>query len=412
MDTNWIELLKKSSTKRVKRIIAIALMSAIGLSSAISVAALSKSFVITDGEEKTVVRTLQNDTNKVLNQAGIEINEDDKVIVNNDNPEYVEIDIKRAFPVVLNIDGERKEFKANDETLGSLLERLGINLGDQYMSCVDLNTVLSKDMEIRILKLCRIMLTVDGSTNEVLAPRTNLKESMALINVVINENDIVNEPIDRIVEDGLNVVIDRVEIREEQETVAIPFETETRKVDSLNLGESKIIAEGKNGEKVLSKRVKYVNGSVADFEVLSENVVSEPVKQIKEVGTKVKRSSAISKTEVNDVNRTIKTSNGKPEKYSKVITGTCTAYSYEAGSRTSTGMPLREGIVAVDPRIIPYGKRLYIASPDGSWVYGEAVAGDTGGAAMSGRILADLFYESEAKCNNFGRRKMNIYILD
>ncbi len=45
-------------------------------------------------------------------------------------------------------------------------------------------------------------------------------------------------------------------------------------------------------------------------------------------------------------------------------------------------------------------------------VYGYAVAADTGGAAMSGNIVADLYYPSESQCENFGTRTMNVYVLN
>lgn len=78
---------------------------------------------------------------------------------------------------------------------------------------------------------------------------------------------------------------------------------------------------------------------------------------------------------------------------------------------TSTGRPAAVGYVAVNPKVIPYGTRLYICSPDGSLVYGYAIAADTGGALMSGRVLVDVFYNTVAECNNFGRRTMSVYVL-
>lgn len=53
--------------------------------------------------------------------------------------------------------------------------------------------------------------------------------------------------------------------------------------------------------------------------------------------------------------------------------------------------------MAVDPDVIPYGTLLYITSTDGSFVYGYAVATDTGIAVQDGRILVDLFYETYAE---------------
>ena len=72
-------------------------------------------------------------------------------------------------------------------------------------------------------------------------------------------------------------------------------------------------------------------------------------------------------------------------------------------------MRARYGVIAVDPRVIPLGTQLYIEAVDGSWTYGYAVAGDTGGAIKGARI--DLFYDSHAQAISFGRRAARVYIL-
>jgi len=71
---------------------------------------------------------------------------------------------------------------------------------------------------------------------------------------------------------------------------------------------------------------------------------------------------------------------------------------------TAIGLRAREGIVAVDPRIIPLGTKLYIPG------YGEALAADTGGWIKGNRI--DLCYESLEECFRYGRRKIKIYLVE
>ena len=70
---------------------------------------------------------------------------------------------------------------------------------------------------------------------------------------------------------------------------------------------------------------------------------------------------------------------------------------------TATGRPAGHGIVAVDPRVIPLGTRLYIPG------YGYAIAGDTGGAIVGYRI--DLGYTSNRDALHFGRRAVTVYRL-
>ena len=95
-----------------------------------------------------------------------------------------------------------------------------------------------------------------------------------------------------------------------------------------------------------------------------------------------------------------------------------TASPYRQGHRLlfqvgqgSSGLGLGYGTVAVDPDVIPYGTLLYITSTDGSFVYGYAVATDTGIAVQDGRILVDLFYETYAESVINGAINVNVYVV-
>ena len=80
-----------------------------------------------------------------------------------------------------------------------------------------------------------------------------------------------------------------------------------------------------------------------------------------------------------------------------------TAYT-ETGNRTASGMKAAVGVVAVDPKVIPLGSKLYIEG------YGYAVAGDTGGAIKNNRI--DLFFNTERECVNYGvKNNVKVYVL-
>ena len=103
--------------------------------------------------------------------------------------------------------------------------------------------------------------------------------------------------------------------------------------------------------------------------------------------------------------------NGVPLNYTRCITGIATAYTDDP--ITSTGTVPMQGTVAVDPSIIPYGTRMWITSADGLYVYGLAIAEDTGGFIYLGNApKADLYMYSEADCDEWGWRDAVIYILD
>ena len=96
-----------------------------------------------------------------------------------------------------------------------------------------------------------------------------------------------------------------------------------------------------------------------------------------------------------------------PQNYSRVIQVEATAYSrFEDGMSdyTATGEFVRHGIIATDPYVIPLGTRVYIPG------YGYAVAADTGGA-IQGHII-DVAMESVSECYAWGRRFVEVYILE
>lgn len=93
--------------------------------------------------------------------------------------------------------------------------------------------------------------------------------------------------------------------------------------------------------------------------------------------------------------------------YSQVLDMQSTAYS--GNGITASGAETKRNAdgystIAVDPRVIPLGSRVYV---DG---YGYAVAEDTGGA-IKGNII-DVFFFSESEARGWGRRSVKVYILN
>ena len=74
------------------------------------------------------------------------------------------------------------------------------------------------------------------------------------------------------------------------------------------------------------------------------------------------------------------------------------------GGRTALGTAVRPGVIAVDPRVIPLGTKVYIPG------YGMAVAEDTGGSIKGNRI--DIAFATTKECMSFGRQRITIYIME
>ena len=104
---------------------------------------------------------------------------------------------------------------------------------------------------------------------------------------------------------------------------------------------------------------------------------------------------------------------GAPAEYKKELSVRATAYApgphdnAQWGNKTYLGTQVRPGIIAVDPRVIPLGSRVYIQYPDGHGDY--AIAEDTGGAIKGNRI--DIAKSTVKEAQNFGIQNVKVFVI-
>lgn len=353
---------KKADFIRSRKGASILLASATLVSSIFISSNLSAVEVIDGNEKKTVVSTKAASSVEIINQAGFALSGNDAYSVSGIDNTVKAIKIFRAFDLTVVDGGEKKDITAVSGTVEEALVNAGIALP--------------------------------------------------------GKNDVISVDLEADAEEDMIVTIDRVKYVTDKTTKTINYKTVTKNDSSLESGKTKVSVEGVNGTKEVTTTKKYVNGKLVDTKT-SEKVTKKAVDKVVLKGTKKAAASTTSnssnsaskKASVDTGSKTL-TINGKTVSYSKVLTGSGTAYTASAGAKTSTGKTVKEGLVAVNPKVIPYGTRLYITTTDGSWTYGYAVAADTGGALRNGSALVDLFYSSEAKCRQFGRRQVKVYILD
>ncbi|MDU2065607.1 MAG: 3D domain-containing protein [Sporomusaceae bacterium] len=100
---------------------------------------------------------------------------------------------------------------------------------------------------------------------------------------------------------------------------------------------------------------------------------------------------------------------GAPSDYSKVLSVMTTAYGPGTldnghwGNYDYFGNPLHQGIVAVDPAVIPMGTKLWIPG------YGYGIANDQGSAIKGNHI--DLFFPNRQDALDYGIKNVQIYVL-
>lgn len=379
--------------------LAVALSATIILTSTFTVAAVQKSSQTSSYKQQNI------QTDKKIE---FELPNGD-VVVGRSADFDVSVDVVKAKKLTIDNCGTVSSVMMAQGTVQEALDRAGIVLKDNQCVIPSPNTTIDSIDTISIYNSLSVTVTADSKTFCVRAPYETAQEALQILGYAVGENDIVNVGKDTQITDGMHIILSRVSYTENTTVEKINYKKTEEKTDKLNSGKIKVKVKGKDGEKQVTRRYKYIDGKLDSAQVLNTTVTKEPVDQVTLVGTKDTDPSSV--TISDSGNGTFTDSNGKTVSYKNVLTGSGTAYTAPSGAGTATGVTAYHGGVAVNPNIIPYGTKLYIVSTDGSFVYGYATAVDTGGALMEGSAIVDCFYNTYDECVNFGRRNMKVYIL-
>lgn len=231
-----------------------------------------------------------------------------------------------------------------------------------------------------------------------------VKELLSDLKIKVDDDDIVIPDLDTELKSEGKISIIKVDVKVIEKEVEAPFKTIKKKNKELTHKQSKILIQGVNGKNKVKCKEYYAGDKLIKEEVIHVETLVKPIDQVFEEGTK-----------------DVFTNDRGDFTARKAIKMVATAY--EAGPRstgkrpgdkgygiTASGARAKRGTVAVDPRVIPLGTKLYVKSltpgvPD----YGFAIAQDTGGAIKGNKI--DLFMNTVWECMQFGRRPVMVYIL-
>lgn len=376
-----------------------------------SAVALSLAATVVLGSVITVAAAIQSGGNSAAsseNNNGFkskveyELSNGDLVVTHN-NDFKLDVKILDANKITINNGGKSQLVHLAKGTAADALKKADITLADDEISVPAPDSEITKDTEISIYKTKTVSVTADGKTKDVKLALVNVYDALNFAGYEVDDDDIISTSHNEDVENIYSVTIKRVTYKTESSKEKIAYDTVKKNSDDVELGETKVKTEGKDGEKIVTREVKYIDGEKTSDKVVAEKTIKKPVDEVILVGTKGAATSGGAGTFTD--------SNGATVAYSQVLTGSGTAYTAPAGAGTATGVLAYHGGVAVNPNIIPYGSKLYIVSTDGSFVYGYATAVDTGGALMDGSAIVDCFYNTYDECVNFGRRDVNVYVL-
>ncbi len=292
----------------------------------------------------------------------------------------------------------------------------GVGLKSQNYKIED-TSVNGSTTSVKIAYTFPVYVTCGEKTTEIEFTNGTVADALKKAGYTVDEFDLVEPTADTEITDTIYIDYMDISYVTGNYTEKIPFSTETVYSGEVEKGVVKTLSAGVEGEKQVEYTEKLVNGESVEKTVTAETVLTKAVSAKKLVGTKVVQKAVMTSADVKSVSVMSPQTpieldaNGNPVKFKSKMVVRATAYTY-TGNKCSTGVAPKPGCIAVNPNIIPYGTKMYIKSPDGSIIYGYAVAADTGGFIKNYPTGVDLFMTTESACRNFGVKNMEIYILE
>lgn len=289
--------------------------------------------------------------------------------------------------VEIKVDGQIIRANTFRDNVEEVVLKNGIELGLKDVVMPGRKTYPGYNQEIEVFRAFPVEIWVDNQKTKVITAPTTVEDIIRLAGINIRSLDLVEPALDCQITKTTNIKILRIDQKEIYEDIPISPPVERINDYTLEKGIKRTVQQGSSGIMRNKIKVTYADGQEIKREVMSSIEIKPPIKKVVAQGvlTSVSRG-------------------GKTIKFKRAMIVKATAYSYSAGLITSTGQKARVGGIAVDPKVIPYGTRVYVEG------YGYARAIDCGKTIKGDRI--DVFLETDRECRKWGVKKVKLYILD
>lgn len=361
---------------------------------------------VTQNGETTTVETHAKTVADLIEELEINVGEHD--ILSHKTDELIiadmNIDYKQAKNLMLTIDDEEEVYYTTQDTVVAFLEEAQVEVSDHDVLSVDPSTAIENDLEISLTKAVQVTINDGGEEKQVWTTGETVSDLLTDQSIELNELDRVEPEKTKDVTADIAVTITRIEKVTDIVEETVDYSTVTKSDNSLAKGKEQVVNAGEEGLVEKKYEVTLENGEEVERKLLNEEVKKESEKRVVAVGTKeeVKTATVASAATV---------SRGDSESSSKTFYMEATAYTANCSGCsgiTSTGIDLKSNpnakVIAVDTSVIPLGTRVWVEG------YGNAVAGDTGGAINGNKI--DVHVSSKSEALNFGVRNVKVKILD
>jgi uncharacterized protein YabE (DUF348 family) len=296
--------------------------------------------------------------------------------------------------VTLSFDGTILTLRTSARTVAEVLEEAEVCLGPHDSVRPAATALVTDGLAVDVRRAVTVVVRLDGREVVIRTTAATVGEIAATTRLPIRPDDRLEPGRDYAVAAGLRLTVTRVTKSYQHREEVVACRVVRQEDMAMNLGQNVVLQEGENGLLQRLLLVTYEGDRVTETQELSRTMVREPKDRVLRVGT--------AGSVVRD---------GQTIKFLKALPVTATAYEpgpiscgASATGYTCLGLRATRGIIAVDPRVIPFWTKVYVEG------YGFAVAGDSGSAIKGDRI--DVCFDTYEEAIRWGVKHVKVYILE
>lgn len=402
--------------------------------------------VILDGK-KQELSTHAKTVKTLLADLDVDVGSHDLVEPGIASPLEAGMTVKWTSAVQVNVatNGVIRPTWTTAKTVGAFLKGKNIDVAKRDQLTPGSDTKIKDGMDITYKSAFPMQVKVGGKKDakkiwSTASAFTTVGEFLKKHDIEYSKNDEIKPGLNTPVRGASKITVNHVKKMTDVVYQPLDYDVVKKEDSSLPKGEKKVINSGSKGQRAIHYKIKKKNGKEIKRKKVKTETKRKSQDRVVAVGTKApskpshkKRPSVVNTTssasskasgpssqsgDSSGSSPSSKSGGGSKEKndtgdsVKKEFHVHSTAYTANCSSgcsgTTATGIDLSANpnakVIAVDPSVIPLGSKVWVEG------YGNAIAGDTGGA-INGKTI-DVFFSSHSEVSNWGQRDVLIKVLD
>lgn len=242
--------------------------------------------LMVNGEVRTV-RTYASTVGDLLNRSGVALGEKDQI---HPAPETalsdgMVVELIHARPITLLVGDVERRVLVTALDVNDVLRELGTEVGRRDIVRPSRLARVVPGMVVEVRRPVALQIVADGKVRDVITDARTVAGVLERLGIGLGPEDRVVPGLDAAPVAGGQIIVQRITRTTETRSLAIDFKTVKKRNPDLPKGTERVAEPGKKGLREVTEEVVRADGKVESRRALSERIVRPPVDRVVEVGT-------------------------------------------------------------------------------------------------------------------------------